>query len=135
MKCCICGKDIKGYGNNPFPIAGKICCDECNVKVVLPYRLFLSRMKNKDAALMITSTELKLVKPNGKHFTLKELQNAVDGYIEIGPEILPDFLMVVNEEGLLIGLERNKLASILFDKEYVGNVLLVPRKIFEKPEE
>lgn len=135
MKCCICGKEIKGYGNNPFPIAGKTCCDECNVKVLLPYRLFLSRMKNRDAALMITSTELTLVKPNGKYFTLKELQKAVDGYIEIGPEILPDFLTVVNEEGLLIGLKINRLASILFDKKYVGNVLLVPRKIFEKPEE
>lgn len=135
MKCCICGKEIEGHGNNPFPIAGKTCCDECNVKVVLPYRIFLSRIRAKDAALMITPTELKLIKPSGKYFSLKELQKAVDGYIEIGSEILPDFLTVVNEEGLLIGLERNRLASILFDKEYVGNALLVPRKIFEKPEE
>jgi ribosome-binding protein aMBF1 (putative translation factor) len=135
MKCCICGKEIEGHGNSPFPVAGKQCCDDCNIKVVLPYRLFLSRIRPKDTALMITPTELKLIKPCGKYFSLKELQKAVDEYIEIGPEILPDFQTVVNEEGLLIGLERNRLASILFDKEYVGNALLVPRKIFEKPEE
>ena len=35
MKCCICGKKIKGYGHNPWPIKqdGK-CCDECNTKVI-----------------------------------------------------------------------------------------------------
>lgn len=33
-KCCICGKEIKGYGNNAEPLAKGICCDECNVKVV-----------------------------------------------------------------------------------------------------
>jgi hypothetical protein len=134
MKCCICGKEIEGHGNNPFPVAGKQCCDECNIKVVLPYRLFLSRIRVRDAALMITPTELKLIKPSRKYFTLEELQKAVDGYIEIGPEILPGYVTVVNEEGLLIGLKRNRLAYILFEKDYVGTVLLVPRKIFEEPE-
>ena len=79
---------------------------------------------------MITPTELKLIKPSRKYFTLEELQKAVDGYIEIGPEILPGYVTVVNEEGLLIGLKRNRLAYILFEKDYVGTVLLMPRKIF-----
>lgn len=30
MKCCICGKEIKGYGNSSFPAGSGICCDECN---------------------------------------------------------------------------------------------------------
>ena len=40
MKCIICGKTIKGYGNNPYPIktTGK-CCNECNTKIVIPARL------------------------------------------------------------------------------------------------
>jgi len=54
MKCCICGKEIKGYGNNPDGAAwlnpdgsverpkfseGERCCDECNWKFVIPGRL------------------------------------------------------------------------------------------------
>lgn len=35
MKCCICGKEIVGYGNNPYPIKEGRCCDECNLIVVV----------------------------------------------------------------------------------------------------
>lgn len=37
MKCCICGKEINGYGNNPWPLHtkdGQRCCDDCNWKVI-----------------------------------------------------------------------------------------------------
>lgn len=39
-ECCICHKHFKGYGNNPYPVAedGR-CCDECNIKVVIPARI------------------------------------------------------------------------------------------------
>lgn len=47
MKCCICGKDIIGYGNNPYPITDEgLCCDECNLIVVMT-RLELSLEENK----------------------------------------------------------------------------------------
>ena len=35
-KCCICHKEIVGTGNNPWPFEGKKCCDECNLKYVIP---------------------------------------------------------------------------------------------------
>ena len=42
-KCCICGKEFVGWGNNPEPIkhssVGK-CCDKCNQEVVIPARLY-----------------------------------------------------------------------------------------------
>ena len=38
-KCCICHKPIVGYGNNPWPYEGKKCCDECNLKYVIPKRI------------------------------------------------------------------------------------------------
>ena len=47
MKCCICGKEFDGYGNNPYPV-GKYfdyldeeerCCDECNDSIVIPVRI------------------------------------------------------------------------------------------------
>lgn len=41
--CCICGREIDGYGNNPEPYKsaenGERCCDPCNVKFVIPARL------------------------------------------------------------------------------------------------
>jgi hypothetical protein len=54
-KCCFCGKEIKGWGNNPngamfqtdegvvLPMVyreGDECCDECNSKYVIPGRLY-----------------------------------------------------------------------------------------------
>lgn len=135
MKCCICGKEIEGYGNNPAPIAGNQCCDECHQKVVIPYRVFLTTLDKKNAALLITQDEVRLYMPKGKYFTLKELQEAVGGYITLGCSILPGYLTVVDEEGLLKGLPFNKLAFKIFDCDYVGNVLICPEKIFEAPEE
>ena len=55
MKCCICHKEIKGFGNNPEGAVwkthdGKIempefkaedrCCDECNGAFVIPGRMY-----------------------------------------------------------------------------------------------
>ena len=46
--CCICGKEIKGYGNNPWPVKDKgLCCDECNLEVVIPTRLGQFYNRNK----------------------------------------------------------------------------------------
>jgi hypothetical protein len=43
-KCCICGREIEGMGNNPYPIWKKgTCCDQCNATVVLPERLRRAR--------------------------------------------------------------------------------------------
>ena len=44
--CCICGAEIKGYGNNPAPVVldeGARCCDECNATVVIPARIEMSK--------------------------------------------------------------------------------------------
>ena len=43
--CCICGKEYKGYGNNPYPVGWDVfseedrCCNECNMKYVIPARI------------------------------------------------------------------------------------------------
>lgn len=135
MRCCICKKEIKGYGNNAFPAGNSTCCDECNIKVVVPYRLLLRNYEKEDTALLVTPNELKLVKPKDKYFTLKELKQSVNGYIELGMEVLPHFLTVVNEEGLIRKFKFNELAYHLFGIEVYGNALIVPKKIFEKPED
>ena len=34
-KCCICGENYKGYGNNPDPVKEEgRCCDNCNWIVI-----------------------------------------------------------------------------------------------------
>lgn len=135
MRCSICGKDIKGYGNSTPPLVGGDYCDECNSKVIVPYRVFLLSLAKKNIAILITQNEVKLIKPKDRYFTLKELQEAVEGNIEIAPRVLDDYVIVVNEEGLLKGLPYNELAYKLFRVELVGNVLICPLAIFEEPEE
>lgn len=54
-ECCICGKPLEGYGNNPDGAVWKEptgelvmgefdpedrCCDECNNKYVIPGRIY-----------------------------------------------------------------------------------------------
>ena len=43
-RCCLCGKEFEGWGNNPWPLAlneEERCCDECNDTKVIPARLRL----------------------------------------------------------------------------------------------
>lgn len=42
MKCAICGREINGFGNNPWPIRTAEearCCDGCNSEFVIPIRI------------------------------------------------------------------------------------------------
>ena len=38
-KCCLCGGEFEGYGNDPTPLkeSGE-CCDRCNAEKVLTAR-------------------------------------------------------------------------------------------------
>lgn len=45
--CFICGKSFNGYGHNTWPISNEICCDECNLSIVLPKRIELSKEKRE----------------------------------------------------------------------------------------
>lgn len=51
MKCCICGKEIVGWGNNPYPASKKVgdrCCDKCNTEIVIPMRIKEAYAKKGD---------------------------------------------------------------------------------------
>ena len=56
--CCICGEEYTGYGNNAEPYKEGRCCDKCNMKFVIPYRLSQLR-KDKNESLKLTEEELK----------------------------------------------------------------------------
>lgn len=52
FKCCICGKEVIGWGNDPWPVVmdeGAKCCDECDMTVVLGARLDQLYGGEKDA--------------------------------------------------------------------------------------
>ena len=86
-----------------------------------------------DAIQFIDEKKSYLIKANGiviairpkrrKYFSLKELQDYVDGYIEI-VRLPISRILIINEEGLLRHLPNNRIASMLAGAEIVGNVVL-----------
>lgn len=76
------------------------------------------------AKIVKTTGEIIEISPkNGTDFKYDELHSVVDGYIEIIH--LPNReIMIVNEEGCLIGLDYNPIASYLAGQSIVGDVLV-----------
>lgn len=66
---------------------------------------------------------------NGTDYSLEELQEIVGGYIEVLP-LNDDEIMVLNEEGKILGLDLNDNATALiseagmWDDFIVGDVLV-----------
>lgn len=64
IKCCFCGKEVEGYGNDPRPIKVACeemprCCDECNKKFVVPTRVSVWGKENElRMALKLACEEL-----------------------------------------------------------------------------
>ena len=49
INCCICGKEIVGFGNNPWPIKDSgCCCGECNSTVVIQARIVMLARRRTD---------------------------------------------------------------------------------------
>lgn len=68
------------------------------------------------------------VSPKGKYFSLEELQELVGGLIEVVR--VPKFngdrsIMLVNEDGLRLGLPRNEAATKLYAETHTGMALIV----------
>lgn len=71
--------------------------------------------------------KVKDVEPKeGSEYFLKELQEYVGGYIEVYP--VGGKMAVFNEEGRIMGLPVNPLASDYVGFMLVGNVLIIDRK-------
>jgi len=62
-------------------------------------------------------TEIEVQPKNGTDFQLDELQDFVEGYIEI-IQLANDEIMVINEEGKLLGLPLNLMATIPYQLTY-----------------
>jgi hypothetical protein len=87
------------------------------------------KLKSKEAKHMKTDGTVILVKPkNGKKFELDELREYVGGYIEV--KKMGKWWMVLNEEGHMLGLQVNPIATGMYHAIFgnvnhaiVGNVL------------
>lgn len=129
QKCCICGKEFKGYGNSPAPVDGDICCDKCNNKVIIPYRFFF--LCEGYSGLLVKNDKLELIVPKKDKFTLKELQKYVGGYIEEERQIFKNCITFADEEGRLKNKEPNSLGRKLFKVDLVGDFIIVPKMLLE----
>ena len=69
--------------------------------------------------------------PNVSISTLKEMQELVGGYIEF-VYTEKKLVLIVNEEGLIISLPVNQMASEIADQVIVGDVIEVPESEFQK---
>lgn len=85
------------------------------------------------AKIIKSNGECEAVEPKVKEegFELDQLQSIVGGYIEIIHLRKSKQIMVINEEGKLLGLPYNEEATRLYHEEHpgiddavVGNVLL-----------
>lgn len=85
LKCCICGKEMKGVNShNPYPVrkgswygeTENRCCSECNSNIVVPirirlgsevgdskYRRILQRMSHEDLMNFIRENHLEIHLP------------------------------------------------------------------------
>lgn len=130
MKCEICNKEIKGFTNNAYPLKDGVCCDECNEKLVVPTRLFLAGCLSNNILILKSDDSVELRWVEGE-LSLKEVQEIVEGYIELVPIKNDKFFFIVNEEGLLKGLEVNELARQMFGLDVVGNLIVCPKHLCE----
>lgn len=130
-KCSICGKAFEGFGNNPSPFSGGVCCDECGNGVVTHLRLFLSGARRDQILVIHPSGVMTIVDEDTDEVPLEELQSLVGGYIEVHPSRNEHFVYIVNEEGLLMGLEPNGTAKEILGIEAVGPVVVVPKGLFK----
>jgi len=70
MKCCFCGNEIEGHGNNALPLKQSVCCDHCNNYVVVPARIY------------------KLCKEQGKTEQAKKLIDGINPKASVGAKVL-----------------------------------------------
>ena len=83
----------------------------------------------RKALVIGTDDTIEVIDLDGPDGTLKILQNAVDGWVQV-VDLNPKLSIWVNEEGKMHGLPVNKLATVMFQKVFgqvdimVGNAVL-----------
>lgn len=79
--CDICGKEFEGYGNNPAPLDGNICCDICNKTYVIPARLKKLNITSKLGDAGIETPQITELRKRIGYLISEEVR-AIDDYDE-----------------------------------------------------
>jgi hypothetical protein len=128
MYCSICGKKILGDEHNALPVSPRPCCTKCNENVVIPIRIYNLGSNKEEGLLLKPDFSVRIISPKQEKFSLEELQDLVEGYIEYYPTNNKKIKIIVNEEGLLKRLPLNKLGNI-YGIHAVGNVVIIPNNL------
>ena len=123
---------------------------EAEVKNYDDFLNYIDNLRVTTNSLIITADDppqtwanfLKIIEPEGmaQRFSLKELQDYVGGYIQVVPlidsqaEEWKDFVVLVNEEGMLLNLPLNPLSyigSFFLGHKLFGNVLIIHKSNWE----
>ena len=81
----------------------------------------------KEQAIYTDGARRDIAPANGTDYSLRELQAIVGGFVEL-VRLDHEWMLVVNEEGLLLGNPLNTTASYLAGQEIVGDVALVRQR-------
>lgn len=122
--CSICGKEFTGYGNNAEPINNGICCDECNVDIVIQRRINeyfendLSKKKN------VNENDVDCVKKN-----VASKEECIEFVVEFLD--IKHFMVTENAklEAKYSGTEYKEMRSKLFEKTTEKLIDLAKRKL------
>lgn len=91
--CGICEKPYEGYGNNSAPLTLGMCCDECNLDIVIPTRIERVRIeKTKELAMKGNAPVADILRRRDKGIyrtddTLKEAKLAVRQMFECPTDV------------------------------------------------
>ena len=96
------------------------------------------KKKNKDKAtgiLILADGSIKEIIFKGLQVTLEEMKKCVGGYVEF-VHLEDDLVLVVNEEGLILNLPHNKMATIILSlggkaNYIVGDTLLISNRFIK----
>ena len=89
MRCCICGQDFSGYGNNPYPLCHKDdyesrCCNDCDMIVINARRLQMSAINEDWSTLSPDMLKEKLNHKTIVIFYSKDSNQPIDTYMNFG---------------------------------------------------
>ena len=92
-------------------------------------------MSKAKGTLITTDGNIKEIQFSGRIVTLKEMQQCVEGYIEM-VWLKSGKVLIVNEEGKIDGLPINDKATIIVNEDgiydtIVGNALLIETKFVD----
>jgi hypothetical protein len=80
--------------------------------------------EKQDLLLGVDGTMRSIFPSKGDEYSLREAQAWVGGYIEI-VRLDDEWILVVNEDGIAMGLAPNEIASQLVRRHIVGDAAMI----------